>query len=160
MSNHPASPPPVYSNVDGAAGGAYPPPPPPAYQGPPKGYSGGPQYYSYQNGPPMGAGQPNQPSYPAQPYPNTTVVMTQPQLTMVQVYRQSPVRCFCPHCRADVMTATHYETGALTWILCLVIFFLGFVFGCCLIPFCIDETKDVVHTCPNCNQVIAHYNRL
>jgi len=31
---------------------------------------------------------------------------------------------------------------------------------CCFIPFCIDGCKDVTHTCPNCQHVVGHYNRL
>ena len=46
-----------------------------------------------------------------------------------------------------------YETGALVWILCIVLFFFtGF---CCFIPFLIDACKDAVHKCPSCKHVIG-----
>uniref|UniRef100_K1R4U1 Lipopolysaccharide-induced tumor necrosis factor-alpha factor-like protein n=1 Tax=Magallana gigas TaxID=29159 RepID=K1R4U1_MAGGI len=31
---------------------------------------------------------------------------------------------------------------------------------CCLIPFCVDGCKDVVHSCANCHQTIGRYNRM
>ena len=34
------------------------------------------------------------------------------------------------------------------------------VIGCCFIPFCIDDMKDVTHTCPNCRTVLGIYRRL
>ena len=45
-------------------------------------------------------------------------------------------------------------------LLCVVLCLFGLVFGCCLIPFCVDSVKDVIHKCPNCGAVIARYNRL
>lgn len=32
--------------------------------------------------------------------------------------------------------------------------------GCCLIPFYVDRCKDVVHSCPNCEQVLGRYDRI
>ncbi|CAG5114504.1 unnamed protein product [Candidula unifasciata] len=127
---------------------------------------------------PTTAGQPSGYAYPVQPgygqgygvqsasYNNTTTIVTQPTIAVIQVYRESPVRTMCPHCQADVVTATHYETGTFTWLACVIICFFGFknfvafCIGCCLFPFCINGCKDVVHTCPNCRQQIARYNRM
>ncbi|XP_064595383.1 LITAF domain-containing protein-like [Liolophura sinensis] len=111
------------------------PPPPPAYAQPPPGY-----------------GQPIQGS--------TTVVLTPPVIAVAQGYRESPVRTKCPHCNADVVTATSYTTGTFTWIICLILCFVGCDLGCCLIPFCVNSCKDCVHKCPNCHQQLGIYRRM
>lgn len=164
MSAYPAGPPPPYPGPDGAASGGYPPGYPPAaptYQEPPKGLQG----YSDPTRPGGGYSQTGYAPQPQQygggyTHASTTVVVTQPTMAVVQMYREFSVRCQCPHCRAEVQTATYYETGTLTWVLCFVIFVVGCFMGCCLIPFCMDGAKDVVHTCPSCRQQIARYNRM
>ncbi|KAK6191001.1 hypothetical protein SNE40_002751 [Patella caerulea] len=81
------------------------------------------------------------------------VVGITPRPGSVGRYQQSPELIICQHCNATVTTSVSYETGMLTWaasgILCLV----GCWFGCCLIPFCVNASKDVIHTCPNCKQL-------
>ncbi|XP_052791285.1 LITAF domain-containing protein-like isoform X4 [Mya arenaria] len=131
-----AAPPPYPGNEKGM-----PPPPNPAY----------PQ----QQGP--AGGQYGQQQYGQQ---GTTVVVSQPAYTVVQHFRESPVRIKCQFCQADVVTSTFYETGTLTWVACFVIAIVGCWIGCCLIPFCMDACKDVVHQCPNCNQQVGRYNRM
>ena len=42
---------------------------------------------------------------------------------------------------------------------CTFLFFSCWL-GCCLIPFCIDTCKDVIHTCPNCRAPLGKFNRL
>ena len=32
--------------------------------------------------------------------------------------------------------------------------------GCCLIPFCLDGCKDVIHSCPNCHARLGSYRRM
>ncbi|XP_061181805.1 cell death-inducing p53-target protein 1-like isoform X1 [Saccostrea echinata] len=157
-----SAPPPYPGNPTKGPEPGYPPP----GQAPPmQGYS---QPY----------GQPAQPGgYPQQPYGQpaygqyagygqpqgygqTTVVVAQPALTMVQQFRETPVHTRCPHCQAEVVTATSYETGTFAWIICLVLCLVGCDLGCCFIPFCVDGCKDVTHSCPNCRQVVGRYNRM
>ena len=68
-------------------------------------------------------GQPVQPGYAQSG--QTTVVVTQPTLTVVQTFRESPVHTRCPHCQAEIVTATQYETGTFTWIVCLILCLVG-----------------------------------
>ena len=59
------------------------------------------------------------------PGPQTTVVITQPNVAVVQQLRESPVHTRCPHCQAEVVTATQYETGTCAWIVCVVLCVVG-----------------------------------
>ncbi|XP_063444544.1 cell death-inducing p53-target protein 1 homolog isoform X2 [Mytilus trossulus] len=179
-----SGPPPPYPGEKGQEAG-YPPQPqgygqPPPPQGYPQGGYGQPQPYGhpgYAGGypaqpgygqPQQGYGQP-QPGYgppPPQGYGgqqqqgHTTVVVGQPTTTvLVQQFREAPVNTSCPHCHAQVITATQYETGTFAWIICLVLCIVG-CWPCCLIPFCVDGCKDVTHSCPNCKQVISRWNRM
>ncbi|KAL8573745.1 hypothetical protein ACOMHN_019019 [Nucella lapillus] len=143
-----------------AAYGAPPPPGSyPAYGAPPPpgSYPGQPAYGQPPYGQPA-YGQPVQPGYG--PSGQTTVVVTQPALAVVQTFRESPVHTRCPHCQAEVVTGTQYETGTFTWIICFILCLVGCDFGCCLIPFCVDGCKDVIHSCPNCRQQVARWSRM
>lgn len=158
----------------------YPPPPQQGYPPPPQqqgfGY-GEPSKAGYgapPGQPPMQgyAPPPGQPPmqgyapYPQQPMPqqqghtHNTVVVTQPAITVVQTFRESPVHTNCPHCRAEVVTGIHYESGTFSWVVCCILWWIGCGLGCCLIPFCVDGCKDVVHTCPNCQQQVARWSRM
>ncbi|GAB1598643.1 lipopolysaccharide-induced tumor necrosis factor-alpha factor homolog isoform X1 [Argonauta hians] len=122
-----------------------PPPPPNAWVPPPQAWAPPPGYGSV-------------PSAPAAVPQNTTVVIqSRPYLCH---FGEASVQTSCPKCKAEIMTATHYETGNLSWVICLVLSFFGCIFGCCLLPFCMDNTKDVIHSCPNCNNFIGRYSRL
>lgn len=91
----------------------------------------------------------------------TTVIVQQPLLApAVRPFREMPVRAVCPKCQASVVTVTYYENGTLTWLLCVILCLIGCDAGCCLIPFCADSCKDVVHVCPNCHQYISTFHRL
>ncbi|XP_025081454.1 cell death-inducing p53-target protein 1 homolog isoform X2 [Pomacea canaliculata] len=155
-----SAPPPPYPGTDAA----YPPPPPgPGYPPDPKMGGPAPGYPQGYGQPPYGQPAYGQPAY-GQPAFNqsgqTTVVVAQPQLTIVQTFRESPVHTRCPHCQAEILTGTHYETGTFTWIVCLILCLVGCDLGCCLIPFCVDSCKDVVHTCPNCRQQVSRWSRM
>ncbi|BFZ03701.1 hypothetical protein BsWGS_06740 [Bradybaena similaris] len=150
--------PPPYAglNYPPQPGYPYPPqpgqqyPPQPGQQYPPPGNPYPPQYMAGQGQP-----QANQAGYG-----QATTVVVQPAVTVIQVFRESPVHTNCPYCRAEVVTATNFETGTFTWVICCVLWFVGCGLGCCLIPFCLDGCKDVIHTCPNCQQQIARFSRM
>ena len=42
-----------------------------------------------------------------------------------------------------------------TWMICFICVMFGGAFGCCLIPFCVDDMKDANHFCPNCNASVG-----
>ncbi|RWS12572.1 lipopolysaccharide-induced tumor necrosis factor-alpha factor-like isoform X2 [Dinothrombium tinctorium] len=71
-----------------------------------------------------------------------------------------PTRTTCPSCRQEVTSVTKSVNGLLTWLACGGLCLIGCVFGCCLIPFCVDACKDIEHYCPNCNTYIGIYERI
>lgn len=83
-----------------------------------------------------------------------------PPLGLEVTYRDWPMHVICQYCAADVRTSTHYRSGCMTYLLCGLLTMCGCFLGCCLVPFCIDGCKDVIHTCPNCDQVVGHFERL
>ncbi|KAL5018827.1 hypothetical protein ScPMuIL_004549 [Solemya velum] len=91
---------------------------------------------------------------------HSTTIVQQPVVTLVQRFTATPVHTVCPTCRSSIVTSTEYEVGTFAWIAAAIIFFLGFWLFCCLIPFCLNDCKDVVHTCPSCHAHIGRYNRL
>lgn len=127
---------------------------PPPYAGPP----------GYEIKQPMPAYPPQQPgySYSAQPTgtTTTTIVYQQPQLVVGMRFFEYPVSMTCPHCQASIVTATDYTPGTLTWLSCGATALVGCWLGCCLIPFCIDALKDVIHSCPNCKTQVGVYRRM
>jgi len=86
-----------------------------------------------------------QPQGQAQIYVVTTPILIGKHSQLVQ----------CPNCRAEIMTRTNHDSGVLTWLMCAGLCLIGCDAGCCLIPFCLDSCKDVIHECPNCNYQIG-----
>jgi len=66
----------------------------------------------------------------------------------------------CPHCNENIHTKTNYSSGLLTWLISGGCAFLGLICGCCLIPFYMDDCKDVEHYCPKCNGFLGVYKRI
>nr|ACN70008.1 LPS-induced TNF-alpha factor [Pinctada fucata] len=124
---------------------------------PPPTYSAAPAYGTTSAYPPPPPGYGTGPGYSVT---NTNVVVAQPGIATVMVFRELPVQCTCPSCGASVVTSTSYETGTLAWVICLVLALFGLWLGCCLIPFCINGCKDVIHSCPNCRHTIGKFNRM
>ena len=65
---------------------------------------------------------------PAGPYPNQgppqTVIITQPRVVAYNLH-EAPAHVQCPHCRAEVVTATNFEAGTLAWVACLLLCIFG-----------------------------------
>ncbi|XP_071100467.1 cell death-inducing p53-target protein 1 homolog [Haliotis cracherodii] len=136
-------------------------PPPVAYpQGAPPPYGQGPQPQPY----PQAGGYPQAGAY-LQGQQQTTVVLQQPGYGIGPVpgsamrYRTAPALIICQHCNATVTTSMTYETGLLTWAAAGLICLFGCWLGCCLIPFCVDASKDVNHSCPNCQQIVGKFRQ-
>ncbi|XP_064624626.1 annexin A11-like [Lineus longissimus] len=121
-------------------------------------YPVGPAPGNFSGPPPQQQGYPPQQAayYPPQQPPQGPTITLQPGVTHVHTtaFGESPITTVCPHCQATVLTATSTKVGLLAWIICGVLFIIGCWAGCCLIPLCISALHDVIHSCPNCKQVI------
>lgn len=144
--------PPPYSNIAGEKGGNQHPTGQDGFAQPPPPQAG----YPYPQPQPAAYPQPQQNSAAMS---TNNVVVTQPVASFVMAVRESPVRITCPNCNADVITATEYEVNWVPWVACVFLVFFGCFLGCCLIPFCLDSLKDVVHKCPNCKHQISVWRR-
>ncbi|KAI4892199.1 hypothetical protein NFI96_024088 [Prochilodus magdalenae] len=177
-----ASAPPL--EISGAVGHA---PPPPSYE---EAMTVGPQYPhgvpvnpALMSPPPMNPPPMNPPPvyskapqapYPTQGYtqmysspPPPGPPVTSPVVSVQTVYVQPavafgelPVQAYCPHCAQSVLTRLEYSSGTMAWLTCAGLFIFGCIYGCCLIPFCVDCLKDVTHRCPNCTSVLGVFKRL
>ena len=148
--NYPASAPPAQNP------GGYAPP------APSQGSYAPPQYgYTAQ----QGQGQPNAapPNYgshygaPQATAAQPILVSPQPMVMAVRpmMLPSQPCSLVCPNCRQQIITRTVQRDGLLVWGSCAVLALLGCIFGCCLIPFCVPECKDVEHYCSNCNVLLG-----
>ncbi|KAK2174108.1 hypothetical protein NP493_829g01080 [Ridgeia piscesae] len=77
-----------------------------------------------------------------------------------QQLQNTPVQVLCPNCHAAIWTVVNYDIGMLTYVISVALCFIGCNLGCCLIPFCIDDCKDAIHTCPICNVEIGRWKRM
>lgn len=66
----------------------------------------------------------------------------------------------CPYCGRTGGTIIEHKSGLLAYLSCVGLSLIGCIFGCCLIPFCMDSTRDVQHRCSSCRQVLSTYERL
>lgn len=74
-----------------------------------------------------------------------------------KIKSKTPTVVICPYCKAHVTTVTQSEPGLITWTAAGIAIAFGCYFGCCLIPFCIDDLQDTRHDCPSCNRTIDVY---
>ena len=87
-----------------------------------------------------------------------------------QMAGPDPISTTCPNCKAEIITTTTCTNckcnncttrSSTSTFQCLVAACLWFFcyFCCFCIPFCMDDWKDVLHTCPNCNYAIGKYKK-
>ncbi|KAM7009423.1 lipopolysaccharide-induced tumor necrosis factor-alpha factor homolog isoform 2-T2 [Tautogolabrus adspersus] len=82
----------------------------------------------------------------------THPVVTQPQPVPVALtyLGDVPAVVHCPHCHRIVTTKVTYVPGRAAWCMCLLLFLMGLVCGCCLIPCMVRSLQDAHHSCPHC----------
>lgn len=74
---------------------------------------------------------------------------------------RTPQPGLCQSCNKVVITEVEYKTGPATWLFC---FTSAMAIGWCLpficfIPFCMENAKDTIHSCPDCKTVIIRRKR-
>ncbi|KAL0992834.1 hypothetical protein UPYG_G00099160 [Umbra pygmaea] len=100
-------------------------------------------------------------------YQPTAYSTTSPIVSVQTIYVQPsvmfgnvPVQTHCPTCAQVVITRLEHTCGIMPWLTCAGLFIFGCIYGCCLIPFCLNDLKDVTHRCPNCNNILGKHKRL
>ncbi|XP_069501681.1 lipopolysaccharide-induced tumor necrosis factor-alpha factor homolog isoform X2 [Ambystoma mexicanum] len=102
------------------------------------------------------SGQSNQTAAPQHGYRNPGG----PAVMIGNMSRDTPMRTTCPACQQAIVTSISHTAGAMAWLLCGMLILFGCVFGCCIIPFCVDSCLDVKHYCPSCNHLIYKHTRM
>ncbi|KTF92552.1 hypothetical protein cypCar_00014375 [Cyprinus carpio] len=69
-------------------------------------------------------------------------------------------RTQCPFCHQYITTEVTTKAGSAVYIVCLISILFCCIAGCCVIPFCLDRCKDVVHKCPKCRSHIITCKKL
>lgn len=106
------------------------------------------------------------PVYPAglaPPVPAYVTMMPGQQLFPLSntvSFSEIPANVTCAFCGKSGMTTTRYVPGLLTWLVAGGCVFFGCIFGCCLVPFCVDGCKDVIHTCSHCKSIVGEKRRI
>ena len=70
-----------------------------------------------------------------------------------RVYSKHPTSLICQHCNTRIVTDPKAKVGLITWLVAGCMLFTGLV-PCCILPFFIDDCKDIHHQCPNCHYII------
>ncbi|KAJ3044243.1 hypothetical protein HK097_001550, partial [Rhizophlyctis rosea] len=94
-----------------------------------------------------------QAAVPTSPYPAA-------QFLQANWFGRSAQRVICPNCNHEVTTKAKLEDGLCVWLSAGACLAVGCWLGCCFIPFCVDELKDVEHHCPNCNALVGKNKKI
>ena len=68
-----------------------------------------------------------------------------------------PMTLICPSCSQQVTTAIKTDTSLLQHLLAFGCIVIGCWLGCCLVPYCMDNMRQVTHSCPSCNITLGIY---
>ena len=81
-----------------------------------------------------------------------------PERARTQIAGPDPMWTTCPNCDEEILTTTEASVSIFQMLVsgCLCVF----CYCCWWFPFCMDDWKDVLHTCPNCNYAIGKYKKL
>ncbi|KAK2553668.1 Lipopolysaccharide-induced tumor necrosis factor-alpha factor-like protein [Acropora cervicornis] len=135
----PGKPPPYNYGAIPTDSGNQPPPPYPATVG----FQGAGKPENYMPPPTHPYPQPQPYQCPPQPATTTTIIAQPPQTVFLNmVFGESPVSML-----VDIKVGLYHFINRC-WA------------GCCLIPFCLDGCKDVIHSCPNCHSRLGCFRRM
>ncbi|KAL2101705.1 hypothetical protein ACEWY4_003466 [Coilia grayii] len=122
-------------------------------------HNGVPSLYNHDSPPDTMKNKQHQDSEPC--YMGAPPAVPAPKVfTDVQELPSYSAKIRCPHCHAFVTTEVSYSVGPVSWLVCTMSILLGCVAGCCLIPFCMKNFKDVHHKCPNCRSHLHTVKKL
>uniref|UniRef100_A0A673H3F3 LITAF domain-containing protein n=1 Tax=Sinocyclocheilus rhinocerous TaxID=307959 RepID=A0A673H3F3_9TELE len=101
------------------------------------------------------------PTGPDLPESGSCLFFSAPQVILdVEQLPRHSARTQCPFCRQYITTDVTTKAGSAAYIVCLISILFCCLAGCCVIPFCMDRCKDVVHKCPKCRSHIKTCKKL
>ena len=84
--------------------------------------------------------------------------MNQQPYVMPKIISSDPVLYDCQYCGTRGITLTTKKAGCVTFAASGILCVLGLGL-CSPIPFCVDESKDTVHSCHRCGNVLQVVRR-
>ena len=75
-----------------------------------------------------------------------------------KIISREPVIVKCPHCNQTGVTSVKKENGVFVYLSAVICCVVG-MGPCALVPCCIKDLKDCVHSCTYCGNVVATVRR-
>uniref|UniRef100_A0AAZ3RSV6 LITAF domain-containing protein n=1 Tax=Oncorhynchus tshawytscha TaxID=74940 RepID=A0AAZ3RSV6_ONCTS len=72
----------------------------------------------------------------------------------------APCLTQCSNCHQRVTTVVTNRPGVAAWAMCGLLTLMGFICGCCLIPFLVAGFQDAHHSCPLCHAHLHIHTRM
>ena len=84
------------------------------------------------------------------------------QRSLIAEAGTDPIWATCPNCDEEILTTIEKSVSRYQCLIASGLIASIFGFICCfwMIPYCMDDWKDVLHTCPNCNYEIGKYEKI